>query len=140
MQMPDVLDPNLLAPCGMNCLVCYVFLREKKPCRGCRAMDDSQPDHCRVCKIKTCAAEREVVYCSDCPDFPCTVIKRLDRSYRQRYAVNLVEDARQRQALGVDAYLLEEKMRWTCAACGGVVSLHDRVCSQCGARGEKVVT
>ncbi len=109
MQMPDVIDPNLLAPCGMNCLVCYVHLREKKPCRGCRAMDGSQPGHCRVCKIKTCAAEREVAFCSDCPDFPCVVIRRLDRSYRQRYAVSLVEDARRRQVLGVEACLLEEK-------------------------------
>ena len=135
MQMPDVLDPTLLAPCGMHCLVCYVYFRKKKPCRGCRAMDGSQPDHCRVCKIKTCAGEHGVAFCSDCPDFPCTVIKRLDRSYRQRYAVSLVEDARRRQALGVEAYLLEKKARWTCAACGGVVSLHDRVCSECGARG-----
>jgi hypothetical protein len=62
------------------------------------------------------------------------VIKRLDRSYRQRYAVSLVDDALRRQALGVEAYLLEEKTRWCCALCGGVVSLHDRVCSQCGAR------
>ena len=28
--------------------------------------------------------------------------------------------------------LLEEKEKWTCAQCGGVISLHDRACSECG--------
>lgn len=136
MQMPDVIDPNLLAPCGMNCLVCYVHLKKKKPCQGCRAADESQPGHCRVCKIKICAGEHGMAFCSDCPDFPCAVIKRLDRSYRQRYAVSLVENARRREEVGMEAFLKEEKARWICAACGGVVSLHDRVCAVCG---EKMV-
>jgi predicted ATP-dependent serine protease len=27
--------------------------------------------------------------------------------------------------------LREEKLKWTCAHCGGVISLHDGYCSEC---------
>jgi hypothetical protein len=32
----------------------------------------------------------------------------------------------------VEQHLLEEKQKWTCTGCGGVISLHDRACSECG--------
>jgi transposase len=28
--------------------------------------------------------------------------------------------------------LSEEKEKWTCSNCGGIISLHDRACSECG--------
>jgi hypothetical protein len=40
--------------------------------------------------------------------------------------------ARRRLALGTAKYLREESRKWTCAVCGGVVCLHDRVCADCG--------
>jgi hypothetical protein len=125
-------NPALLAPCGMNCGVCYVYLRKKKPCLGCRGEDLAKPDHCRKCNIKTCAAERGVALCVDCADFPCVIIKRLDKSYRLRYQVSLIDNARRLKAVGAPQFLSEEKDGWTCAACGGVISLHDGVCSECG--------
>ena len=130
--MVDGFNPSHLAPCGMNCGVCYVYLREKKPCLGCRGEDEAKPGHCRICKIKTCAAERAVTLCVDCADFPCAIIKRLDKSYRLRYQVSLVDNARRLKAVGTAQFLRQEKDRWTCAACEGVVSLHDGVCSECG--------
>ena len=132
MKMPEAISATMLAPCGINCGVCYVHLKNKKPCLGCRGEDEAQPAHCRVCKIKTCAMEQGVHFCSQCASFPCKTIKQLDKSYRQRYQVSLIDNALRLQALGTDSFLFEERAKWLCAECGGVISLHDRFCSECG--------
>lgn len=132
MEMDKEIPEIMLAPCGMNCYVCYMHLKKNKPCLGCHGRDDSKPNHCRECKIKDCAVSHGVDFCFDCPSFPCVIIKRLDRSYRQRYQVSLIDGAVLLKSIGAKQYLLNEKAKWSCADCGGVVSLHDRVCSECG--------
>jgi predicted RNA-binding Zn-ribbon protein involved in translation (DUF1610 family) len=34
--------------------------------------------------------------------------------------------------VGVKQHLREEREKWTCPQCGGIVSLHNRICSECG--------
>ncbi len=131
MKMPAELSPSLLAPCGMDCLACYVYLRKKKACLGCRGEDLAKPDHCRQCKIKDCAASQGLKFCHQCPTYPCPPVRRMDKSYRQRYQVSLIEMAERRKEVGVKQFLMEERRKWNCA-CGGVISLHDQVCSECG--------
>ncbi|MHC1785389.1 MAG: DUF3795 domain-containing protein [Anaerolineaceae bacterium] len=133
MKMPEEISPLHLAPCGINCLVCYVHLRKKKTCPGCRGEDLAKPGHCRQCKIKDCAAGQGFDFCHQCPTFPCAIIKRLDRSYRLRYQVSLIESTLRHRKTGAAQFLLEEMEIWKCVQCGGLVSLHDRVCSECGA-------
>ena len=128
----SAITKSMLAPCGMTCMVCYVHLKDKRPCEGCNSQDKSKPDHCRKCKIKDCAASRKVDFCFECSSFPCVTIKRLDKSYRQRYQVSLIDNALRLQTIGAAQYSLEERKKWTCSQCGGVVSLHDHVCSECG--------
>lgn len=132
MRMTDDIPAHLLAPCGMSCLVCYAHLRTRRPCHGCRGPDDRKPNHCRACKIKACAEDHQVEHCGDCATFPCALIKRLDRSYRQRYQVSLIDYTTQLKLLGITAFLKTQQAEWTCAQCGGVISLHDRACSVCG--------
>jgi hypothetical protein len=132
MKMPDEISLTMLAPCGVNCFVCYVHLRTRKTCPGCLGQDESKPDHCRKCKIRDCAGQRGVAFCSLCPTFPCAALKRLDRSYQQRYQASLIENGVRLAAAGGACFLAEERARWTCADCGGVISLHDGVCSDCG--------
>ena len=123
---------TMLAPCGITCAVCYVHLRQKKPCLGCQGRDASKPEHCRKCKIKDCATSQGLDFCFECPTFSCATIKWLDKSYRQRYQVSLIENAVRIRTVGAEQHLREENEKWTCAQCGGVVSLHDRACSECG--------
>ncbi|MBN1536513.1 MAG: DUF3795 domain-containing protein [Anaerolineales bacterium] len=132
MKMPDEIPPILLAPCGMNCFVCYKHLKNTKPCLGCWGEEATKPEHCRKCKIKDCAIGQGFSFCLECPSFPCAIIKRLDKSYRQRYQANLIDNAFRVKTLGAEQFLVEERTKWTCADCGGVISLHDRVCSECG--------
>lgn len=122
---------NMLAPCGITCAVCYVHLKAKNPCPGCQQQDKNKPQHCRTCKIKICASDHKVRYCFECSVFPCAIIKRLDQSYRQRYQTSLIENSERMKSIGIEKHLIEEKEKWTCTHCGGMISLHDAYCSEC---------
>lgn len=122
----------MFAPCGMNCKVCYKHLLNKKPCLGCLHMDEGKPEHCKHCDIKQCAYERGFDYCFMCDDLPCERLKRLDKSYQKRYAVSLLQNNLETKQMGIAAFLASDKEKWTCQRCGGIVSLHDAECSECG--------
>ncbi|MBI9050810.1 MAG: DUF3795 domain-containing protein [Anaerolineaceae bacterium] len=132
MKMPDTLSESLLAPCGITCITCYAYLRKKKPCLGCLGEDAAKPNHCRVCNKKTCATERGLTHCAQCDDFPCLLVKRLDKSYRQRYQTSLIENGKRLREVGFAQHLLNEQQRWQCSECGGVICIHDHLCSNCG--------
>lgn len=118
-----------LAPCGMNCQLCYQHLK-KKPCLGCRAHSENMPASCRACEIRSCA-DRQDIYCFQCEEFPCKRIKALDKSYRTRYGVSLTEWGKMAEKQGVEAFLQEQLAQYTCE-CGGLISIHDGDCSKCG--------
>lgn len=139
MKFDAVISTTMLAPCGMNCSVCYAHLRPKKSCPGCRGHEDSQPAYCRRCSIRDCALSRRIDFCFECPSFPCPAIKRMDKRYRLRYRVSMIENGLRIKAIGSKRFLLEEKQKWMCAQCGGVISLHDRICSECGEAMEPAV-
>lgn len=126
------LSITMLAPCGMNCTVCYAHLRKKRTCPGCRGPEESQPTYCRRCQIRACALNRGSDFCFDCQSFPCALIKRMDKRYRERYQVSLIENAIRIKTVGAKQFLVGEKEKWTCSHCGGVICLHDRACSECG--------
>lgn len=134
MKMPDKIDEQHLAPCGMNCAVCYKHVgikKHAKPCEGCLKGDQGKPEHCRACKIKACAQGKGLVHCFACGAFPCKLIKSMERSYTKRYHVSLIENSQAARDKGIPAFLAEERAKWTCA-CGGAFSLHDGICSECG--------
>lgn len=133
MKMPtEPIAGKMLAPCGMNCAVCYRHLLKKKPCGGCRACETGKPERCRRCKIKDCAGEKGLDACFFCIEYPCKQIKSLDRSYRGRYRASLIENGLFVKENGLAAFMEQQKQKYTCLLCGGVISLHDAVCSECG--------
>ena len=125
---------ELFAPCGMDCAVCYQHLRAKKPCPGCLAGDEGKPNHCRACAIRDCRDEKGVDYCFSCPEFPCKRVKALDKTYRTRYGVSLVDNGARVREAGMAAFLAAEAEAWTCPTCGGAISLHDGSCPACAGR------
>jgi hypothetical protein len=56
----------------------------------------------------------------------------MDKRYREKYQVSLIGNAVRIGAVGAKQFCLEEKEKWTCSHCGGVISLHGRACSECG--------
>lgn len=131
MKQYDKIEKNMFAPCGINCIACYRHLREKKPCKGCLNSDENKPKRCIECLIKTCAKEKEIRYCFECSDFPCKNIKNLERSYIKRYKVSLIQNSTTVKNQGLEYFLLEDKERWTCKKCNGIISMHDAECSEC---------
>lgn len=123
---------NMVAPCGMNCTYCYVHHKKKKPCMGCREDGDHKPASCRKCKIKTCAKEKGVTLCDECAEFPCVLVKRLDKSYQKRYDESLVRNLKIIREQGMDVYLSQEKQRLQCPECDGMLNVHDKICFLCG--------
>lgn len=126
------IEPGMFALCGMNCLVCYRHCSHKKPCPGCMGGDGDKPGHCRKCKIKDCVQAKGIRYCFACSSFPCRQIKALDKSYRTRYGTSLTENSRLVKEQGLEAFMEGQKEKYTCPDCGGVISVHDMECSECG--------
>ncbi|MBA4348266.1 MAG: hypothetical protein C0413_05410, partial [Clostridiales bacterium] len=53
MKPPEIIDVNMLAPCGLNCMLCYRHLG-KKPCPGCRARESQPDEYQRKCVMRAC--------------------------------------------------------------------------------------
>jgi hypothetical protein len=125
------LDTDCIAPCGINCLLCYRHLCAK-PCPGCRREGEGKPEHCKRCRIKACALAQGYTHCHECPSFPCRPLAALDRRYRVRYGVSPRDDGLAMRAGGIEAFLRGQLKRYACEACGGMVCMHTRVCAGCG--------
>ena len=125
------MDANLIAPCGMNCALCLGFLREKNRCDGCRA-EQNKPEYCKKCIITNCGERGEVDLCYSCDKYPCKRLKALDKRYRDKYHMSMLENLSTIRDEGMDAFLESQRQRWTCTNCGGTVCVHRARCLACG--------
>lgn len=132
MKMPkENIDTRMFAPCGMNCKVCYKHCYHKKPCAGCLNHDAGTPEHCRKCRIKDCISKKTLSFCFECSEYPCKLVKNLEKSYNKRYQVSLIENCRYVQAYGLENFMEQQKEKYICPQCGGIISIHDGECSEC---------
>ncbi len=124
----------IIAPCGMNCGICMAYLRDKNKCPGCRGEDTGKSKSCLNCNIKNCEElkNNHLEYCFSCAQFPCAGIKHLDKRYRMKYAMSMIENLENINILGIRKFIKNEKARWTCSECGGTFCVHKGYCSACG--------
>ena len=125
---------KLIAPCGMNCGICIGFLREKNKCLGCREMSKNKPEYCRKCIIMHCPRlkKEKLKFCSPkCEKYPCTRLKNLDKRYKNKYRMSMLENLENIEKLGIREFLKREKKRWKCKKCGATVSAHRNFCLKC---------
>lgn len=126
---------ELIAPCGMNCALCMAWLRSKNHCPGCRGEDAVKPKSCVGCIIKNCKILEETgaKYCSTkCRKYPCRRLRDLDKRYRSKYHMSMLENLADIEELGIRAFVRNEKERWACPECGGIICVHRGSCSSCG--------
>src|SRR5512136_342611 len=85
---------TLIAPCGMNCRLCHAYVREKNVCPGCRGDDSLKSKSCVACRIKNCEkiATGRIKYCFSCESFPCARLKQLDKRYRNKYGMSMIDN------------------------------------------------
>lgn len=123
----------LIAPCGMNCCICAAYLRKRNMCPGCR-IEANKPVTRVICKIKICETltENKLMFCFECEDFPCNNLKNLDKRYRTRHSMSMIENLENIKTLGTEEFLKNEKIKWTCTECGGTICVHKGNCYSCG--------
>jgi len=132
------MEERLIAPCGMNCALCVSYLAgtldlnkagfHRRYCPGCRPRG-------RNCTFmsSTCAriGKGLVSSCIECPDFPCGRLKDLDRRYRTKYRMSMVDNLACIRDEGMAAFLKREEDKWRCPTCGGTICCHNGLCLQC---------
>jgi Protein of unknown function (DUF3795) len=133
------MNVELIAPCGMNCGICSSYLAFRNDirakgvklpyCKGCRPRNKQ----CSFIK-KECAKllKQKVAYCYECEDFPCNNLKHLGKRYETLYRVSVVDNLTFIKAHGLDTFLENERKKWQCPDCGGVICCHNGICYICG--------
>ena len=119
---------TLIAPCGMDCAICMAFLRERNRCEGCYDPDRTCNKNCT---ISACGNIRDR-YHHDCGEFPCRRLKQLDKRYRTKYGMSMIENLAAIQEHGIREFVRTERERWSCKACGEIINVHKGRCSDCG--------
>ena len=121
-----------IAPCGMNCRLCSGYIRKVKPCPGCRSSAVNKPIYCNTCTIAHCGKRlsNEWSDCSSC-DTPCRRMKALDKRYRTKYHMSVLENLAMIRRVGMDRFLDDQRIRFCCPNCGSILSVHRTKCPAC---------
>ena len=133
------MNENLVAPCGMNCAICSGYLAYQHDmkskgirmpyCAGCRPRDKKCAFLKKRCEL---LLNGQVKYCYECDDFPCSKLEHLDKQYRTKYRMSMIENLEYIKSNGVSRFLEEQKELWKCPECGGVICCHNGICFDCG--------
>jgi len=129
---------KLIAPCGMNCRLCWGYVRKKNPCPGCLSIgsQESQKSAYRAkCKIRNCEENtkgKSKYCCGRCDGFPCARLKQLDKRYRTKYGMSMIENLSMIDEFGVRHFIRNEKAKWVCPECGEMICVHRPACLSCG--------
>ena len=75
-------------------------------------------------------------YCGRCSEFPCKLIKKQDKNYKKRYEFSTLDNAKRITYTGINKIMLEDKLNWECESCGGIISIQEHICSDCGLKDE----
>ena len=128
------MNEELIAPCGMNCGICMAYLRKKNRCPGCASLDPYLRSYRRGCTVRNCETVKTSFsgFCYECPDIPCKRIKQLDKRYRTKYRMSMIENLEYIKKHGMEKFLEKEEEKWKCPECGGIISCHNGICYSCG--------
>lgn len=131
--MDEVFDQEIIAPCGMNCGICMAYLREKNKCPGCRTYKSDKPDTRSKCIIKNCVElkKNNWKFCIKCSKLPCQRMKNLDKRYRTKYDMSMMGNLKFIEEKGIKSFLKQQKEKYKCPNCGGVICVHNKKCYSC---------
>ena len=83
--------------------------------------------------MRDCAAKKQdVTRCSDCQEFPCSLITNFNNDGMLHHA-EVLENCRSLREMGINEWAKREAERWSCPQCRGKISWYDAACSHCGA-------
>lgn len=70
-------------------------------------------------------------FCYECKDFPCKRLKALDKRYRTKYHMSMIENLRAIKEHGIENFLRKEDDKWSCPDCGNMICCHNGLCLNC---------
>lgn len=132
-------EKDLIAPCGMNCSLCiaYIFNKhdlnkegfKKKYCTGCIA----RGKNCTFALGKKCdlIGNGKIRFCYECDKFPCDGLKRLDKRYKTKYHLSMIDNLNYIKEKGIEKFIDKEKENWHCETCGESICCHNGLCLNC---------
>lgn len=122
----------------MNCALCVSYQAQKndlqkkrfnrKYCVGCLPRGKN-------CTFMTGSCDKLglglIRFCYECSDFPCRRLKDLDKRYRTRYHMSMIDNLNFIKEHGASEFLEKEEEKWHCAGCGGTICCHNGLCLEC---------
>ena len=120
---------NSIAPCGMNCTLCHSFQDSKSKCPGCRSKTGITRKSCSNCAIRNC--DKKENYCFECDIFPCKQLNNLDKRYRMRYGMSMLDNLHYIQNNGEKAFLANQNKKYACPECNKPRTVHYDYCIYC---------
>lgn len=135
------------AYCGLYCGACEIINAESEQdkkrvakmwnstpeqvnCRGCKT--DTLYIHCGNCKIRTCAREKEVEFCIECDDYPCSIYEGGKGIIEQLpHLKATVVNQKYIKDNGLERWLEDQKTKWACPKCGAKFAWYSQECKKC---------
>jgi len=75
--------------------------------------------------------ENKVDFCFKCKNFPCSRLRHTDERYRNDFGMSLNENLYEIKNEGLDKFLENQKEKYKCSKCGGVICVHNKKCYYC---------
>lgn len=142
-------DKKLAAVCGLFCPSCTFYIasmedperlktlserfgrpQEQMECHGCRS--DKLGIYCNIyCKMRKCAEEKGIDFCSECKDYPCSELK--DFQSQMPHRIDLWKSLEEIKNNGFEKWYLHMVEHYSCMKCKTVNSAYDLKCRKCGA-------
>lgn len=122
----------------MNCAICVSYLAmkndlnkkgfNKKYCPGCLP----RGKNCVFMRNSCDLVGRGLVrFCYECQDFPCRRLEALDKRYRTKYHMSMINNLEFIRENGIISFLKREADEWCCSECGGTICCHNGLCLNC---------
>jgi hypothetical protein len=127
---------ELIAPCGMNCAICsrylsYVNELKRSQCVGCRPRNKKCEYLFQKCTGLNKNSKGDAPFCFECEQYPCKQINRMDDRYRNNYKMSMKDNLECINIMGINNFIDEQYKKYSCAKCGGLISIHNRKCFKC---------
>lgn len=145
------INKNLLAPCGLYCGVCSIYIAHRddnekfkralmkvyKPfikgiedlkCTGCLSDKEVFPV-CRSCPIKDCTQQKGIEGCHECEEFPCKFIENFPIEVGKKVILRTIPTWRE---VGTKEFVQMEEERYHCPECGNALFRGAQRCNKCG--------
>jgi len=135
-----------LAYCGIYCGACGIFIATREGtldklveqtkipgqyqgCTGCRS--DRNNLCCMNCSIKRCCLYKGIRSCSECDEFPCSVLEAFDRDEYPHHS-GVIESLQLLSGSGPEKWLDQQRKRWSCPHCQTAFHWYQDRCDSCG--------